>query len=160
MPSVGRTHRGSRSALGPEGCTGLANFTNDPVLAAVGERANAESGASIGELVVPRLSPTGLAPDEIVNNVRLCMSGGINEPRDGIALTIWALLTHPDALVSCQADPAQWRVVHPSSGGQPRRDPDDESEPGDVEGLPVDRRAELTTVGPEGAEAVAAGLQL
>ena len=34
------------------------------------------------------------------------MSGGINEPRDGIALTIWALLTHPRALASCNADQA------------------------------------------------------
>ena len=90
-------------------CAGLANFTNDPELASIGARANAESGASIRELVVPRLSATGLTPDEIVNNVRLCMSGGINEPRDGIALTIWALLTHPDALAACQADPTQWR---------------------------------------------------
>jgi cytochrome P450 len=90
-------------------CTGLANFTNDPELAAVGERANADSGASIRELVVPRLSATGLTSDEIVNNVRLCMSGGINEPRDAIALTIWALLTHPEALAACQADPSLWR---------------------------------------------------
>ena len=37
------------------------------------------------------------------------MSGGINEPRDGIALTIWALLTHPRALASCVADPTRWR---------------------------------------------------
>lgn len=90
-------------------CTGLANFTNDPELATVAERANAESGDSIRELVVPRLSATGLTPDEIVNNVRLCMSGGINEPRDGIALTIWALLTHPRALASCIADGTRWR---------------------------------------------------
>ncbi len=90
-------------------CAGLANFSNDPDLAALGQRANAESGDSIRELVVPRLSSTGLTSDEIVNNVRLCMSGGINEPRDGIALTIWALLTHPAALASCRADPARWR---------------------------------------------------
>jgi hypothetical protein len=59
--------------------------------------------------VVPNLAHTGLAPDEIVNNVRLCMSGGINEPRDGIALTVWTLLEHPDALAACRADDALWR---------------------------------------------------
>ena len=90
-------------------CTGLANFTNDPEPAAIAEHANEESGASIREVVVPRLAATGLTPDEIVNNVRLCMSGGINEPRDGIALTIWALLTHPDALATCAADATRWR---------------------------------------------------
>lgn len=90
-------------------CTGLANFTNDPELAAIAHRANGESGDSIRQRVVPNLAHTGLTDDEIVNNVRLCMSGGINEPRDGIALTVWALLTHPDALAACHADTAMWR---------------------------------------------------
>ncbi len=90
-------------------CTGLANFTNDPSLSAIAAAANEDSGASIAERVVPNLAHTGLRPDEIVNNVRLCMSGGINEPRDGIGLAVWALLTHPDALAACVADPANWR---------------------------------------------------
>lgn len=90
-------------------CTGLANFANDPDLAAVAAAANEASGESIRERVVPRLAHTGLSADEIVNNVRLCMSGGINEPRDGIALTVWALLTHPDALAACRADETSWR---------------------------------------------------
>ena len=90
-------------------CTGLANFANDPDAAVVAARANAESGESIRERVVPRLVGTGLDSDEIVNNVRLCMSGGINEPRDGIALTVWALITHPEALAACRLDDALWR---------------------------------------------------
>lgn len=90
-------------------CTGLANFANDPELAAVAARANEESGESIRERVVPNLAHTGLTADEIVNNVRLCMSGGINEPRDGIALTVWTLLEHPDALDACRADDGLWR---------------------------------------------------
>jgi cytochrome P450 len=90
-------------------CTGLANFTNDPELARVAAVANAESGESIVDSVVPKLAHTGLTADEIVNNVRLCMSGGINEPRDGIALTVWALLEHPDALAACRRDDAMWR---------------------------------------------------
>lgn len=90
-------------------CSGLANFTDDPVLAGQAARANEESGVSIRERVVPNLAHTGLTADEIVNNVRLCMSGGINEPRDGIALTVWTLLTHPDALAACVADDSLWR---------------------------------------------------
>jgi cytochrome P450 len=90
-------------------CTGLANFTNDPELARVAAAANEESGLSIRERVVPNLGHTGLNADEIVNNVRLCMSGGINEPRDGIALTVWALLTHPHALAACREDAGLWR---------------------------------------------------
>ena len=90
-------------------CTGLANFAMDPALAAVAASANEASGASIRRSVVPLLAHTGLSADEIVNNVRLCMSGGINEPRDGIALVTWALLSHPDALDACTADEALWR---------------------------------------------------
>ena len=90
-------------------CTGLANFTNEPGPAAIAAAANEESGASIREVVVPRLAHTGLSADEIVNNVRLCMSGGINEPRDGIGLTVWALLTHPQSLADCRADASLWR---------------------------------------------------
>ena len=90
-------------------CTGLANFANDPELATIAAAANEQSGASIRERVVPNLAHTGLSPDEIVNNVRLCMSGGINEPRDGIALTVWALLSHPEAMAACRADESLWR---------------------------------------------------
>ena len=92
-------------------CTGLANFTNEPGPAAIAAAANEESGASIREVVVPRLAHTGLSADEIVNNVRLCMSGGINEPRDGIGLTVWALLTHPQSLADCRADASLWLLI-------------------------------------------------
>ena len=90
-------------------CTGLGNFANDPQLAAIATTANEQSGESIRERVVPNLAHLGLTPDEIVNNVRLCMSGGINEPRDGIALAVWALLSHPHALDACQRDDSLWR---------------------------------------------------
>lgn len=90
-------------------CTGLANFTNDPDAAAIAARANEASGASIREVVVPRFASTGLSADEIVNNVRLCMSGGINEPRDGIALVVATLLERPADLAACRADASLWR---------------------------------------------------
>ncbi len=90
-------------------CTGLGNFANDPELAKVAAAANVQSGESIRERVVPNLDHIGLSADEIINNVRLCMSGGINEPRDGIALTVWALLTHPEALAQCRATENLWR---------------------------------------------------
>ena len=96
-------------------CTGLANFGNDPALAAVAASAHHESGASILEGVVPQLLRCGLSGDEIVNNIRLCMSGGINEPRDGIALAVWALLMNPEALAVCSAaepgDSTPWRLA-------------------------------------------------
>jgi cytochrome P450 len=97
--------------------TGLANFDNDPAKAAIASRAHTESEASIREQLaggaltagLAHLATSGLSTLEIVSNVRLCMSGGINEPRDGIALTVWALLTHPQELQCCRNDSAAWR---------------------------------------------------
>ena len=40
----------------------------------------------------------GLPMESVRANVKLVISGGQNEPRDAIAGTLWALLTHPEAL--------------------------------------------------------------
>lgn len=40
----------------------------------------------------------GLGIDSIRANIKLVISGGQNEPRDAIAGTIWALLSHPEQL--------------------------------------------------------------
>ena len=42
--------------------------------------------------------------DEIVANTKLMLSGGLQEPRDLIALVLWALLTHPEAHAEVMAD--------------------------------------------------------
>lgn len=49
-----------------------------------------------------------LTDDEIISNLRLVWSGGMNEPRDLITLTLYALLTHPDALATVLDDPDGW----------------------------------------------------
>ena len=41
-------------------------------------------------------------------NIKLAISGGQNEPRDAIAGTAWALLTHPEALKTVQNGTATW----------------------------------------------------
>jgi cytochrome P450 len=102
-------------------CTGLANFTNDPDLAVIAEAAKQESGSSIAEQLESLRGcpvdsglqkivdhPNRLNDDEIVANVRLMMSGGINEPRDAICLTVWALLTQPGVLDECRTE-GLWR---------------------------------------------------
>jgi cytochrome P450 len=98
---------------------GLANFEGDPEKQAPADRASAELGDAV-ETILGRLErePDGsvlsamlhadgddrMARDEIVANTKLMLSGGLQEPRDLIALTIWALLTHPDALDEVRAD--------------------------------------------------------
>lgn len=99
-------------------CADIANFENDPERAALGEQTKAE----LGEAIAARLAEdtgdnsaisafvqAGATPEEIINNVRLMISGGINEPRDGIGLVTWVLLTRPDLRAEVDADPKKLR---------------------------------------------------
>jgi len=95
-------------------CTDLANFADDPELAAVGERTKADLGAALAERLgqganddsaISWFTRNGASAEEVVNNVRLMISGGINEPRDGIGLVVWVLLTRPDLRAQIEAEP-------------------------------------------------------
>ena len=44
-------------------------------------------------------------------NIKLAISGGQNEPRDAIAGTVWALLTHPDQLELARGGQIPWLQV-------------------------------------------------
>lgn len=50
----------------------------------------------------------GLSDDQTRANIKLAISGGQNEPRDAIAGTVWALLTHPDQLAEVRAGRIGW----------------------------------------------------
>lgn len=96
-------------------CTGIANFENDPAKAASAATANAELADAIdvalarGELAM--YAGRGFTRDEIVSNVRLMVSGGINEPRDGVALVMWVLLTRPAVMAAVRTNRAVLRKV-------------------------------------------------
>ncbi len=106
-------------------CSDIANFDNDPTLEAQGDRARNELGDVIDRRIAEiradpstggamadfcRATPDGgpLTRDEIVNNVRLMISGGINEPRDGIGLVLWTLLARPDLAEAVNRRPDRW----------------------------------------------------
>jgi cytochrome P450 len=99
---------------------GLANFEGDPAKQEPADRASAALGGAI-ERVLDRLEaePDGsvlswmlhhdadgdtMTREEIVANTKLMLSGGLQEPRDLIALTLWALGTHPEQLEAVRAD--------------------------------------------------------
>ncbi len=101
---------------------GLANFEGDPEKDRIGQGAAAEARAAI-EPILDRLGrvpdgsvlstlllaePPGgrLTRDEIVANTLLMLSGGLQEPRDVVALIVWALLSHQDQKDEVLADPA------------------------------------------------------
>lgn len=96
-------------------CTGIANFENDPARAAVAAAANAglanaiDAALAAGELGM--YVEQGFTRDEIVNNIRLMVSGGINEPRDGVALVLWVLLTRAEVMAAVRADRSTLRKV-------------------------------------------------
>ncbi len=92
---------------------GLANFEGDPAKQAPADDAAAALHAAIGD-VLDRLAdePDGsvlswmlhheedgrrMSREQIVANTTLMLCGGLQEPRDVIALTLWALLSNPVA---------------------------------------------------------------
>ncbi len=99
-------------------CADIANFENDPELTELGRVAKQELGEAIAERIalagaqgdaddsgIGLFVRSGATPEEIVNNVRLMISGGINEPRDGIGLVTWVLLDRPDLRARVAEDP-------------------------------------------------------
>ncbi len=100
-------------------CADIANFENDPSLTAQANAVKAELGAAIEERIaaannadnsaIARFVQGGATPVEIVNNVRLMISGGINEPRDGIGLVTWVLLTQTELRERVEAEPTKLR---------------------------------------------------
>ena len=99
---------------------GLANFEADPAKQAPADEAAAALHAAIAG-VLDRLEdePDGsvlswmlhhdedgrrMSREQIVANTTLMLSGGLQEPRDVIALTLWALLAHPDQAEAVRAD--------------------------------------------------------
>lgn len=107
-------------------CGDIANFENDPGLTAAAERAKEQLGSAIAERIdevsgtdvdveagdlsaIQSFVHAGATPTEIINNVRLMISGGINEPRDGIGLVMWVLLTRPDLRSTVDRDGTRLR---------------------------------------------------
>jgi cytochrome P450 len=98
---------------------GLANFEGDAEKQAPADAASAELGEAI-ERVLDRVTrePDGsvlswmadragddaMSREEIVANTKLMLSGGLQEPRDLIALATYALGTHPEQLEEVRAD--------------------------------------------------------
>ena len=99
---------------------GIANYTGDPEIEARCLQATSDIDAAI-DARIPALTEApdksllsvqmqaDLPMDSTRANVKLAISGGQNEPRDAIAGTIWALLTHPEQLALIQDGKATWK---------------------------------------------------
>jgi cytochrome P450 len=96
---------------------GCANYGGDPGVEARCHAATALIDTQIDQALtrqdttpdcISTQRAAGLPLDSLRANVKLVISGGQNEPRDAIAGTAWALLSHPDALAALRAGHASW----------------------------------------------------
>lgn len=116
-----------------------ANYQRDPQIDALGygyadrvliliKERLPELRAAPDMSIISVLDQAGLSLDEIAGNVRVIIGGGQNEPRDAIAGTVWALLSHPEQHAFIKDGTATWqsafdeyvRLVAPI-GMSPRR---------------------------------------
>ncbi|WP_315725573.1 MULTISPECIES: cytochrome P450 [unclassified Bradyrhizobium] len=101
---------------------GIANYTGDPQVEARCNAATSGIDAAIDDML-PVLEKTpnqsllgvmlavGMPMESIRANIKLAISGGQNEPRDAIAGTVWALLTHPEQLALAMNGEVRWLQV-------------------------------------------------
>jgi cytochrome P450 len=98
---------------------GIANYAVDGAVQARCNAATAGIDAAIDDMVPvlgkkPDLSllgvmlAAGMPMESVRANIKLAISGGQNEPRDAIAGTVWALLTHPDQLELARHGQIPW----------------------------------------------------
>ena len=98
---------------------GIANYAGDPAVEARCHAATAGIDAAIDDMVPvlgkkPDVSllgvmlASGMPMNSVRANIKLAISGGQNEPRDAIAGTVWALLTHPDQLELVRGGQIPW----------------------------------------------------
>jgi cytochrome P450 len=98
---------------------GIANYAGDKEIEARCHAATAGIDAAIDDMVpvltkhpnssiLSVLLAAGQPIESVRANVKLAISGGQNEPRDAIAGTIWALLTHPEQLALVRDGNAKW----------------------------------------------------
>jgi cytochrome P450 len=98
---------------------GIANYVGDPAVETRCHAATSGIDAAIDDMVPVLRKKTNqsllgvmLACDmpmqSIRANIKLAISGGQNEPRDAVAGTVWALLTHPDQLALLAEGSIPW----------------------------------------------------
>ncbi|WP_134661380.1 MULTISPECIES: cytochrome P450 [unclassified Amycolatopsis] len=85
---------------------GTGNYADDPQVWAAAERSSREVDEAIDEMLpllraepdgslLSVLASSGMPVDALRANVKMTIGGGVNEPRDALTTTAWALLTYP-----------------------------------------------------------------
>jgi cytochrome P450 len=98
---------------------GIANYAGDPTVEARCHAATSGIDAAIDDMVpvlqkradqslLSVMLACDMPMESIRANIKLAISGGQNEPRDAIAGTVWALLTHPGQLALLMEGSVLW----------------------------------------------------
>jgi len=98
---------------------GIANYVGDGAIEARCQAATSGIDAAIDDMLpvlnkkpdkslLGVMAGAGMPMDSVRANIKLAISGGQNEPRDAIAGTVWALLTHPDQLALVRGGTMPW----------------------------------------------------
>lgn len=94
---------------------GTGNYADDPEVWAKAAASSAEVDAAVDEMLpylakhpdpslLSNLASMPIPLESIRANLKMTIGGGLNEPRDVLATTVWALLTHPEQLAAVRAD--------------------------------------------------------
>jgi cytochrome P450 len=97
---------------------GTGNYADDPDVWAAAERSSDEVDAATDEMLahlrdkpdhtlLSGLSHMPMSLEALRANLKMTIGGGLNEPRDAVATTLWALLSHRDQLDQVLAD-SRW----------------------------------------------------
>jgi cytochrome P450 len=101
--------------------TGAANFEGDPEKQAIADRASKEVNETVApvlehlereanetllsSMIHTEVGGERLTKEEIQSNLKVMIVGGLQATTDLIALSLWAILSHPDQLAEVRADP-------------------------------------------------------
>ncbi|WP_417373725.1 cytochrome P450 [Glutamicibacter protophormiae] len=96
---------------------GTGNYADNPEIWAKAAASSAEVDAAIDEMLpylaknpdhslLSNLASMPIPLEAIRANLKMTIGGGLNEPRDVLATTVWALLENPEQLQAVQQDPA------------------------------------------------------
>jgi cytochrome P450 len=107
--------------------TGAANFEGDPEKQKIADTASAEVNATLApvieklkrmpddtllsSMVHTEVEGERLSREEIQSNIKVMIVGGLQATTDLIALSLWAILSHPEQLEEVRADP---KLVNPA----------------------------------------------
>ena len=101
---------------------GMGNVLNDPAIWERSDTSTAEADVLLAELIpfygrnpdaslISALANSGMSTQNVVTNVKLAISGGMNEPQHMITNMVWALSLHPAQREAVLADPSLWASV-------------------------------------------------